>query len=627
MTFRRRTTVVRLVAAAALGLAAIVFSTTHGDVGWDGMWLLQVIARVRAGEVLYRDVFFGVPPLAVYLGVLVTQVFGVELFALRLLLAAVLVASYLVAADLLARLAGTRRYEAALAPMMFALALPANVPLYQSLANLFLLLAVNASVRWATHARDASGRAAAWLFLAGGAAGLSFAAKPTVGLLALAAVAAVSVFTRSAVRGPLAVRGENPVACLTAGLGFSAGIAAFWIPVALSGGWGNFLDYVFFNKSTYLRVAGVGYAGGLLSFLGRLATGRALGPIAAIKDAPLLLPPLVAVSMAVAWRARRNATVVVTAVLVLAAVELATLFPRSDIDHVVPAVPGFLVAILYGWHVFVRPTTADDLGTEARLAASPWPRRCGAVVMSLVVALGAIRLSASGAALISSERTWSSLPHLAHVRIAKRREAALASHATAIRDASYNGQLFLLVPNAGLYYLVSGVRNPTPFDYPLATAFGRDGQALLALGVEFGLIGRACMATVVGSLAPERLQQAVRNRLRPVADLGPCTLWLSRTSAPDGRPGAESLEPPAFQRIRSRLLPPPAIRSTPSATSRTASMVPLAASFARFTTVSLMLPMRPSSANVEGIAMPTAMPMPSVAAPATSGRSRTKSPT
>ena len=73
------------------------------------------------------------------------SLFGVELLALRAVLVAVVTLSYLVAADLLERLTGSRRYDVALAPMVFAWALPANVPLYPPLASLFLLGAVDAA--------------------------------------------------------------------------------------------------------------------------------------------------------------------------------------------------------------------------------------------------------------------------------------------------------------------------------------------------------------------------------------------------------------------------------------------------------------------------------------------------
>jgi hypothetical protein len=509
------------IGAGVLALAAALFTTTHGDVGWDGMWMLQVIARVRGGDVLYRDVFCGVPPLTVHLGRAATAVFGIELFALRVLLVAIVVASYLVAADLLARLAGSRRYDLALVPMMFAWGLPANVPLYQPLANLFLLAAVDATMVWSC--RVAEGRPSArWLLAAGAAAGFSFSAKQTLGALAIGAVAGVSGFVIA--RRRTAVASSLASSWLTAGLGFSAVVAAALIPVAASGGWEKFLDYGFLNKGTYVRVARVPYLEELAAFVASLRPGPAFDLLWIVKRQALLLPPAVVASMAAAWRVRARQPLAATVVAVVAATEMATLFPRADIDHVIPAVPGFLVVILFAWHAWTGPHTDSsvpgNVGTLRR-----WSSLAGTAVVAVVLAACAARLSASGVALVSAGRTWSSLPHLRHVLIPRTREAELSAHAAALREEARGGSLFLLVPNAGLYYLVSGVKNPTPFDYPLGTAFGRTGEDELSDAVASGRVRRLCMTPVEGTMAPERLQRAVLAGLQRRADLGPCTLY------------------------------------------------------------------------------------------------------
>ena len=175
-------------------------------------------------------------------------------------------------------------------------------------------------------------------------------------------------------------------------------------------------------------------------------------------------------------------------VAVLAIVELATLFPRADIDHVVPAVPGFLVAILFAWHVAAGSGRAGGRVTATRRPLdSGW---CRPAALSVVAVACVVRLSASGAALVSPARTWSALPHLSGVLLPKAREAELAADADALRGAAAGEPLFLLMPDAGLYYLVSGLTNPTPFDYPLATAFGRTGEADLATAIEAGRVTR-----------------------------------------------------------------------------------------------------------------------------------------
>jgi len=288
------------------------------------------------------------------------------------------------------------------------------------------------------------------------------------------------------------------------------------VPVAASGGWTKFLDYGFFNKSTYLRVAGVPYLDELVTFLRTLVPGGSFDVLAFVKHQPILMP-LFVVSAVIAscpalWRAERAAGVLVS----LAAAELLTLFPRADIDHVIPGVPGMLVVLLAAWHL----GRARWTGRGARLIS--------AAVLLVVAAGVAVRFGASAAAIASEGRVWPELPHLRHVLMRRARSEELAAQARALRAAAPSGRLFLLVPNAGLYYLISGLGNPTPFDYPLGTAFGTEGEADLARAIADGRVRQVCMTIVAGQMAPERLQRAVLTGLHPVSDLGACTLYERR---------------------------------------------------------------------------------------------------
>ncbi len=283
----------RWIAAAGLVLAAGLFTATHGDVGWDGLWVLQVVSRMGAGEVLYRDVFAGVPPLAFFAASAVTRVLGVELSALRLLLVAVVALSYLAAADLLARVTGTRKYDLALAPMMAVWALPANVPLYQPLANLFLIASIDAAAWWCERSEHGRPLPAMPLWIAGAAAGLSFVSKQTVGAAAMAGVAVIVLAEHRRRGGLLAGTAISWAWC---GAAFALAAGAVLVPVAASGGWEKFLDYAFLNKTTYVRVAGVPYYDELATFLRTLVPGGSFDWLAFVRHQPIALPLLVAVA-------------------------------------------------------------------------------------------------------------------------------------------------------------------------------------------------------------------------------------------------------------------------------------------------------------------------------------------
>ena len=54
----------------------------------------------------------------------------------------------------------------------------------------------------------------------------------------------------------------------------------------------------------------------------------------------------------------------------------------------------------------------------------------------------------------------------------------------------------LVVPEAGFYYLVTGLANPSPFDYPLATAFGRHGLELLVDSLSQKRLNTVCLRSL-----------------------------------------------------------------------------------------------------------------------------------
>ena len=72
------------------------------------------------------------------------------------------------------------------------------------------------------------------------------------------------------------------------------------------------------------------------------------------------------------------------------------------------------------------------------------------------------------------------------------------------------GTVFLLRPDAAVWYLATGVRNPTPYDYPLASPFGPDGQQVLAGNLASGQVRYCCwVPSHAGALTPTHLEEYV----------------------------------------------------------------------------------------------------------------------
>ena len=72
------------------------------------------------------------------------------------------------------------------------------------------------------------------------------------------------------------------------------------------------------------------------------------------------------------------------------------------------------------------------------------------------------------------------------------------------------GTVFLLRPDAAVWYLATGLRNPTPYDYPLASPFGPDGQQQLAANLASGRVRYCCWSPAnAGALSPVHLEEYV----------------------------------------------------------------------------------------------------------------------
>jgi hypothetical protein len=89
--------------------------------------------------------------------------------------------------------------------------------------------------------------------------------------------------------------------------------------------------------------------------------------------------------------------------------------------------------------------------------------------------------------------------------------------------------VFILHPSASLYYLLTGVQNPTPFDYPIVSAFGCNGQAEVIAAIEQQRVGYVCMGSLGSyALKPARLESYVQEHMEPIRDVGFCTLYRPR---------------------------------------------------------------------------------------------------
>jgi 4-amino-4-deoxy-L-arabinose transferase-like glycosyltransferase len=492
----------KAVAAVTCLLAAAlwVLDVGHGTDRGDEAWLLQVVSRVGSGDHLYRDVFFGVPPLSVWLGVAATKVFGLDVGVLKALSALIEAATIVVAVAVARRLRVGLAGQAlvGLAALVYV-QLP-SISIYLPLSYLLALLSLLAVVVWQERAAVDRRSARQMLLLAGAAAGLAAASKHTVGAYACVALAV------SVIAAPPRPGSDLRERLLDAGLALSVAVGAFavtMVPVIAGGDLDAFVTYAI-DKGPYVTRGTVSYLDGF-DQLADMAALPSLGGV--LRRLAVVGPPLalLALAFAAATGWRRELTPV--AAFTLAAV--AGIFPRADLPHVLPAVPICAIAIA----AVLRPVSARAPARRVRSAA--------ALAGLVLAATGGWTLLITPVRALQAGERLSTTPHFHWALASPSRDRAAADVASAL---SRPGPTLVLSAFAGYDYLAAGARNPTRFDYPLSTTFRDGDERRLVERIERGDFAAACVGYLdVGGdrrLRPERLVAAVTTRMSRAGRVG-----------------------------------------------------------------------------------------------------------
>lgn len=486
----------------------------------DESWFLQVLSRLSSGDILYRDVFFGITPLSVYLTYIPVRIFGVQILVIKAVASLCFSLTVLLCIHITRQLGQVRNRAFLLAGVLLVYAPPDALGTYQAFGNLFLLATFSATLAWAKEQMRTTcietSRGILFLSMAGIAAGLCFLCKQNIGMYALAALM-LSIIT-FAVNKP-----ERNIKRLCTNLSivavwFLTVCIIFLLPVLLSGGFGLFTDYAFLNKGTYLRTADISYFDNLSQMVD-FVRRRSLDPfIMFLKYTQFMLPPLVfGLLMTVWWkshaRERRRAEIV----FFFVAGAFIGIFPRVDLGHFQYAVPELVIGLAccrLGIRLFAS-------GAGAKLFKA-------ALLLWLLVALSGETIIIYGR-IGSGYYQVSSLPHFRGALFSSTQYAEIQSYRRALKASVADDELFLLIPEAGFYYLITGFKNPTPFDYPLVTAFGLTGEKQTAAAISAGRIHSVCMRYPVpswmGRLQPQLLEDYVLREMKPKQDVGIGTVY------------------------------------------------------------------------------------------------------
>jgi hypothetical protein len=448
---------------------------------WDEAWFLQVVNRVAAGETLYRDVFLGTTPLSVYLALPFHLAAGGDVLGLKVLLLGTQWASALLC------LHGYRHCTGAEPPRLLILALaafcgPAPDSAYSAVGALLALATLAALL----HLRDADDASRTrWALAAGAAAGLCFSAKQNYGLLTLALLAAALL--------PRDRRSDRLPALLAAG----GAIAITHLPVFLSGGLPGLLDFGFLGKATYLRSPAEGWWDQYAALLGRRP---AITPNAQawFQQSAYLALPLAAG----AWlRAARHSLHERGRLLLLGgflAAAFLGMYPKSDVWHLTPALPCVLLVAAVS-----VPSGAPR----------PWGRAATAAGVLFIAAGLVTGVARTASGLATGSLRPADLPHFRWSPLTESTRGWLAADLAHLRPRCEPGTM-ILSPRAGFLYLALGAPNPTPYDYPVATAFGATGLARVRSAINAGTVRRVLVdLTDRSDLEPVAVEAMIKSRL------------------------------------------------------------------------------------------------------------------
>jgi hypothetical protein len=500
--------------------AGALSSITHGLITNDESWFLQVVHRMAGGELLYRDIFFGITPLSAYLTYLPVRILGAQILIIKFLLAACFAISGLLAFILSEQLSLNRSFPNYLGLGMIAFSSPwltgTSAP-YTPLAVLFMMACLVAMLAWSSRKRDAQ-PSSAILTIASLLAGLGFATKQTTGTFTyLALVASVCYIDLSQKK---AARIVTKDLLLVAGTGLLVIGVIVLAPVLLSQSLAPFLDYTFLNKKTYIDVAGIPYTADIQRALQSFFTDPTLESLRWLIWQSNLTFPVITLFFWLLGMLRGKAHQGQGILLgIFSLFAFLDIFPRVTAHHASCLLPLMAVTSAWGWQ-------AGGIGHAKKRG----PTTKSWIYRSLII-IGCFSFLIPSFSILREDYQISRLPHFKGIVV--REETNDIKTSLRELDQSVNDQpIFFLTANASLLYLVSGFKNPTPYDYPLVTAFGLHGEEQTIAAIEAGRIEFVCYYPLPlrYPLRPQQLSEYVEDRMEFIQDIGICQLYKRQVS-------------------------------------------------------------------------------------------------
>ena len=226
------------VSVFSIALIYALFQEINTD---DETWFLQFVRRVLSGEVLYRDIYFGLTPLSAYVTAFFCLLFGVELLVARSVLALYFTLGVILVLLILKELKLERYATLLLIGSLIVLAHPQSnwgFSPYNPLAKVLFLAVFWMALKWSASFQRK------WLIGASVCAALCLELNKMLAHAESCLFAYICWVRRGAFAKDFFI--QIAVSLLV--------LCLLFFPTILQGGWSFFLDYTIWNKPRYLAL-------------------------------------------------------------------------------------------------------------------------------------------------------------------------------------------------------------------------------------------------------------------------------------------------------------------------------------------------------------------------------------
>jgi hypothetical protein len=479
----------------------------------DESWYLRVLQRVTDGETLYRDVYYPLLPLPVYVGVAATSLFGSNFHVLQELFFVCFIANVWLcySSARLLQIKPVPRWILILALCVWAspAAISHITSLYQPLATLFLLLTLRMLLGWSLH--TVNGESRYELVVAAMAAGAGFASKDQVGLLTLAALLSSVVVNSLERRFPIAQLLRTTFKILVI---FTGTVILSIVPVLLQGAFPKLVEFFIVERTAVVQTSSIPYIEGVQHFLRMVRDVAFLhDPFEMMHYSMYLIAPAMIAVLFWLWFRQRGADRMYAAMLLSFSIAaVLSVYPRADVWHILYLGPVFALALMF---------LADRVLTLRSV------RNVAFGVLSLCLAVAfAEAIWAASVRIVRLDHQFLRLPHFDYAMAPGWKIDEMKRDRDTLQAAASEGPVFLLTDEAGFYYLITGIKNPTPIDYPMVASMGRDGESNIIRAIQSDKTASVCLRSYREPLLrPARLEGFVRTSLQLVNRLGFCDLY------------------------------------------------------------------------------------------------------